>query len=62
MSRFEFQDKIFNLSLDLGDRLNLAFFEKIWPNLIPSKVKPFGWVDLNYKIKFAICHWTWEIG
>ena len=36
--------------------------EKIQPNLIPSKIIPIGWVDLNSKIKFAICHWTWEIG
>ena len=36
--------------------------EKIQPNLIPSKIIPIGWVDLNSKKKFAICHWTWEIG
>ena len=30
MSRYEFQNKIYNLSLDLGDRLNLALFKKIW--------------------------------
>ena len=36
--------------------------EKIQPNLIPSKIIPIWWVDLNSKIKFAICHWTWEIG
>ena len=30
MSRFEFQKKFCNLSLDLGDRLNLALFKKIW--------------------------------
>ena len=36
--------------------------KKIQPNLIPSNTIPIGCVDLNYKIKFAICHWTWEIG
>ena len=36
--------------------------QKIRPNLIPSKIVPIGWVDLNSKIKFLICHWTWEIG
>ena len=40
---------------------NLLIVKKIRPNLIPSKIIPFGWVDLNYKIKFLICHWTWEI-
>jgi hypothetical protein len=34
---------------------------KIQANLIPSKTIPIGCVDLNSKIKFAICHWTWEI-
>ena len=32
------------------------------PNLIPSKIVPIGWVDLNSKTKFAICHWSWELG
>ena len=36
--------------------------KKIQPNLIPSKTIPIGCVDLIYEIKFAICHWTWEIG
>ena len=36
--------------------------EKIQPILIPSKIMPIGLVDFNSKIKFAICHWTWEIG
>ena len=36
--------------------------EKIQPNLIPSKIMPIEWVDLNSKNNFAICHWTWEIG
>ena len=36
--------------------------EKIQPNLLPSKIIPIGWVNLNSKIKFEICHWTWEIG
>ena len=35
---------------------------KIQPNLIPSKIIPIGCVDLNFKMKYAICHWTWEIG
>ena len=30
ISRFDFQNRICNLSLDLGDLLNLAFFKKIW--------------------------------
>ena len=30
MSTFEFKNEIYNLSLDLGDRFNLALFKKIW--------------------------------
>ena len=41
---------------------NLLIVKKIRPNLNSSKIIPFEWVDLNCKIKFAICHWTWEIG
>ena len=41
---------------------DLLIVKKIQPNLIPSKTIPIGCVDLNSKIKFAICHWTWEIG
>ena len=41
---------------------DLLIVKKIQPNLIPSKIIPIGCVDLNSKIKFAICHWTWEIG
>ena len=41
---------------------DLLVVKKIQPNLIPSKTMPIGCVDLNSKIKFAICHWTWEIG
>ena len=36
--------------------------QKTGPNLIPSKIVPIEWVDLNPKIKFAICHWSWELG
>ena len=41
MSRLEFQNKICNLSLDLGDRLNLALLKKnlatkFWPCHIES--------------------------
>ena len=32
--------------------------KKIQPNLFPAKTIPIGCVDLNYKMKFAICHWT----
>ena len=30
--------------------------------MISSKMIPIGWVDLNSKMNFAICHWSWEIG
>ena len=36
--------------------------KKIQPILIPSKIIAVDWVDLNSKINFAICHWSWEIG
>ena len=36
--------------------------QKTGLNLIPSKIVPIEWVDLNPKIKFAICHWSWELG
>ena len=32
--------------------------EKTQPDLIPSKIVPIAWVDLNSKMKFACCHWT----
>ena len=41
---------------------DLLIAKKNQPNLIPSKIIPIGCVDLNFKRKFAICHWTWEIG
>ena len=41
---------------------DLLIMKEIQPNLIPSNTIPIGCVDLNPKIKFAICHWTWEIG
>lgn len=28
---------------------------------IPSRITPIGWVDLNYKIKFAIFYSSWEL-
>ena len=40
---------------------DLLIVKKIKPNLISSKTVPIGCADLNSKIKFAICHWTWEI-
>ena len=47
----------------LGTLWNKSFnSEKIQPILIPSKIIPVGLVDLNSKINFAICHWSWEIG
>ena len=39
---------------------DLLILKKIQPNLIPSKTTPIRCVDLNSKVKFAICHWTWE--
>ena len=41
---------------------NLLIVKKTGPNLIPLKIVPIGRVDLNSKIKFAICHWSWELG
>ena len=41
---------------------DLLIVKKIQPNLMPSKTIPIGCVDLNYRMKFTICHWTWEIG
>ena len=37
---------------------NLLIVKKIQPNLIPSEIIPISWVDLNSKLKVAICHWT----
>ena len=36
--------------------------EKIQPNPMPSKIIPNGWVDLDSKIRFTICHWSREMG
>ena len=41
---------------------DLLILKKIQPNLIPSKIIPIGCIDLNSKIRFAICHWSWELG
>ena len=51
------------MSINICTLWNKSFDnEKIQPNLIPSKIISIGWVDLNSKKKFAIYHWTWEIG
>ena len=41
---------------------DVLIVKEIQPNLIPPKTIPIGCVDLYYKMKFEICHWTWEIG
>ena len=40
----------------------IFYSEKIQPNLMPLKIISNGWVDLDSKIKFIICHWSWELG
>ena len=35
--------------------------KEIEPNLTPSKLTHFGWVDFDFKINFAIFHGTLEI-
>ena len=37
-------------------------FKQIDPTLTTLKLTHFEWVDFNSKLKFAICHWSWEIG
>ena len=34
--------------------------QKIQPFLALSKIMPIGWVDLNFKMKFVCCHWSWS--